>query len=104
MRVLAPLAVVVFAIACLFAISSQGDDAKVASPASETSASSTKSTTSSSDGATKVVTRKTYVVKAGDSFSAIAEQVGVDVDTLQELNPEIDPRALQPGQKLKLKQ
>lgn len=51
----------------------------------------------------KAPAQATYKVKPGDSFAAIAEATGVDVDTLAELNPDVDPRALQPGQKLKLK-
>ncbi len=50
-----------------------------------------------------VPAKATYKVKPGDSFAAIAEETGVDVDKLAELNPDVDPRALQPGQKLKLK-
>lgn len=64
-------------------------------------ATTSKSTT---EGQTKVVVRSSYTVKAGDSFSAIAEKTGVDIGELQRLNPDIDPRALQPGQKLKLKE
>lgn len=45
----------------------------------------------------------TYKVKPGDSFAAIAEKTGVEVNALAELNPDVDPRALQPGQKLKLR-
>ena len=42
--------------------------------------------------------RKTYVVKSGDNLSTIAEQTGVDVDRLTELNPDTDPQALISGQ------
>ena len=47
--------------------------------------------------------KATYRVRPGDSFGSIAEDQGISVETLQELNPDVDPRALQPGQKLKLK-
>lgn len=97
------MAIVVFALACLIVISSQSDDGKVASesasPAASNSSAPSKSVTKVSGP-----TRSVYVVKAGDSFSAIAEKEGVDVDTLSSLNPDVDPRALQPGQKLKLKE
>jgi LysM repeat protein len=101
-RILAPLALVLVALACLVVISSGGDNGPARS-GSESSGSSS-SGSSGAETTTKVVKKSTYTVKAGDSFSAIAESQGVDVDVLQELNPDVDPRALQPGQKLKLKE
>lgn len=44
-----------------------------------------------------------YVVKEGDSLASISESTGVPVETLQELNPDVDPQALQTGQRIKLK-
>ena len=45
---------------------------------------------------------KTYTVRAGDNFGAIAEDTGVSVKELQELNPTVDPQALTVGEKIKL--
>ena len=45
---------------------------------------------------------ETYIVQAGDNPSAIAENCGVDVDDLLELNGIDDPRSLTVGQELKL--
>lgn len=45
---------------------------------------------------------KAYVVKAGDTLSLIADKTGVSLDQIQELNPDVDPNALQTGQRLKL--
>lgn len=47
--------------------------------------------------------RQAYVVKDGDTLTGIAAANGVSVDTIQELNPELDPQALIAGQKLKLR-
>jgi LysM repeat protein len=47
--------------------------------------------------------RKSYTVKAGDSLDAIAIKVKVPKETLLQLNPELDPQALQPGQKIKIR-
>jgi len=47
---------------------------------------------------------KVYVVKQGDTLSAIAMDAGVSVETLQQLNPDVDVQALQPGQRLRLRQ
>ena len=46
--------------------------------------------------------RKTITVRAGDSPSTIAERAGIPLERLLELNPRLDPRALQVGDKLKL--
>ena len=46
--------------------------------------------------------RKTYTVKSGDTPSGIAEKTGVSLETLNELNPELDPQTLAPGQKIRL--
>jgi len=44
-----------------------------------------------------------YVVQEGDTLTAIASENGVAVDRIEALNPDIDPQALIPGQKLKLR-
>lgn len=47
---------------------------------------------------------KVYVVKQGDTLSAIAMKTGVSVEEIQQLNPDIDVQALQPGARLRLRQ
>ena len=47
---------------------------------------------------------KVYVVKQGDTLSAIAMKAGVSVEEIQQLNPDIDVQALQPGARLRLRQ
>jgi len=61
--------------------------------------------TGGSGGATTTVkvTRRTYVVRTGDTLSSISLDTGVSVDRLQQLNPDVDVQALQPGQRLKLR-
>jgi LysM repeat protein len=46
---------------------------------------------------------KTYVVKSGDTLTLIASRTGVSTDQITELNPNLDPQGLQPGQKIKLR-
>lgn len=48
-------------------------------------------------------TRPSYVVKEGDSLSAISQKTGVSLERLEQLNPTLDPLSLVPGQRLKLK-
>jgi LysM repeat protein len=43
-----------------------------------------------------------YVVKPGDTLTVIADKAEVSLETIQRLNPDVDPNALQTGQRLKL--
>jgi len=51
----------------------------------------------------KKKTPKTYTVQSGDTPSGIAEKAGISLAQLEALNPSLDPQALAPGEKLKLK-
>ena len=52
----------------------------------------------------KVAPRKrTYRVKEGDTLTAISDKTGVPTARLIALNPGLDPQALQPGDRLKLR-
>jgi lysozyme len=44
-----------------------------------------------------------YVVKSGDTLSAISARTGVSLPTLETLNPNVNPGALQTGQRLRLR-
>jgi LysM repeat protein len=44
------------------------------------------------------------MVKPGDTLGGIGQKTGVDVETLQSLNPSLDPQALVSGQKIKLRE
>lgn len=46
---------------------------------------------------------KAYVVKSGDTLTAIAHKTGVPVAQILALNPEVDPQILIAGQTLKLR-
>jgi LysM repeat protein len=48
-------------------------------------------------------TPKAYVVKNGDTLTAIAHRTGVSVARIQRLNPGIDPQILISGETLKLR-
>jgi LysM repeat protein len=47
--------------------------------------------------------RRFYRVQAGDTLESIAAQFETDVDVLLELNPNIDPLALNPGQRIRVR-
>jgi len=102
-RLLAPLALIACALAVVVVIggSLAGDD-------STGGFSSTASASTESQGTTATTPQRprqpaNYTIQSGDTLGAIAEETGVPVDTLLELNPEIDPQALIAGQKIKLR-
>jgi LysM repeat protein len=43
-----------------------------------------------------------YVIQSGDTLGAIASKYNTTVDQLLTLNPQIDPSALQPGQRIRV--
>jgi LysM repeat protein len=101
-RFLAPLALVAVAVALWMIVGHSSSDS--GSGSSGTSATEQQAT------ATPTATRKKkpkhprfYTVKPGDTPSGIAEKTGVPLTTIEELNPELDPQALSPGTKLKLR-
>ncbi len=46
---------------------------------------------------------KVYVVKYGDTLTAIAHSTGVSVARIQRLNPTVDPQILRAGEQIKLR-
>lgn len=107
-RLLAPIALVAFVLTLLVVLgaSGGGDDstAPAAPAAGSSSAESTSTQTTTSPAKRKARRRKaTYTVEVGDTLGAIADDTGVSVETIEELNPELDPQALVTGQKIKLR-
>ncbi|MBE2320208.1 LysM peptidoglycan-binding domain-containing protein [Solirubrobacter sp. CPCC 204708] len=98
-RFLAPIALIAFAFA-LYSVVSSDEEPTNSTPASQTATpSATAEKTSKKKKSSKA---KTYTVKSGDTASGIAEKTGVDLETLLELNPDIDASTLSPGQKIRL--
>lgn len=44
-----------------------------------------------------------YRIQEGDTLSAIADETGVSVARIEELNPGLDPQAITPGQTIRLR-
>ncbi|MDQ4048361.1 MAG: LysM peptidoglycan-binding domain-containing protein [Actinomycetota bacterium] len=44
-----------------------------------------------------------YVVKRGDALATISHKTGIPVERLEELNPTVDPLALAPGERIRLR-
>jgi LysM repeat protein len=101
LRLLAPLALVVVAIAVVGVLLSSdsggGDESGRPSAGRTTTAARTQPKRTRA-------TRATYTVKTGDTLGGISEKTGVPIDRLQELNPNLDPQALVSGQKIKLRE
>ena len=100
-RLLAPIALVTSFIALFVVVTSGGSDGETdQGPKATRTESSQKPKTTTTKRPEKV--RRTYIVKPGDTPSGIADSVGISLDTLLELNPDVAPQLLSPGQRLKL--
>ena len=103
LRILAPAALVVFAIVFLVVVSTSGvDDEATKEDAGARQGQRADGKTSSGKPRPRR-RRANYTVKPGDSLGSISEKTGVPIETLEGLNPEIDPQALDAGAKLKLR-
>ena len=103
-RLLAPIALVAFVLA-LFAViagSDAPDDTNGSDESSQSERAGTGTTTS--PGEAPATGNRFYTVKTGDTLAGIAESVGVPIERLQELNPELDPQTLVSGQKIRLRE
>jgi LysM repeat protein len=94
-RLAAPLALLAAAVAIAVVVQASG------------SGSSSDPPTATRTAVTQPVRRartspRFYVVKAGDTLTVIAGKAKVSLETIQRLNPDVDPNALQTGQRLKL--
>ena len=59
--------------------------------------------TDSSKRSRKAVEEGVWIVRSGDTLGRISEQTDVDVDTLIQLNPDLDPQALLEVQRIALR-
>jgi LysM repeat protein len=100
-RFLAPIALVAFALA-LFMIVSNTTGGESEKTGAQGTAEPAQATPKPKAGKKKR-TPKTYTVKSGDTPSGIAVKVNVPLDTILELNPDLDPQTLTPGTKIKLR-
>lgn len=99
-RFLAPLALVAFAVALFLVVTSSSDTETESSP---NRTSETQPAASPAGEGQPRRGRRRYTVKPGDTPSAIAEKTGVPLADILRLNPDLDPQALSPGQRLKLR-
>jgi LysM repeat protein len=97
-RYVAPLALVAFLIVLIVVIGSAGGG-------HSSSASKTRpgATAAAKPAPRPRRPRKYYTVKANDLLSTIASKTGVSADRIQQLNPDLDPQGLFPGERVKLR-
>lgn len=102
-RLLALLALMACGFAVVFVIATSVGDGG-GSGGSQTASETADQASGTTATAPQPRPRANYTVKPGDTLGGIAEQTGVPVETLQLLNPELDPQALISGQKIKLRE
>jgi LysM repeat protein len=49
------------------------------------------------------VSRGVWIVHSGDTLGQISDETRIDIDTLIQLNPDLDPQALLEGQRIALR-
>ena len=103
-RWLAPVAL----ITCAVAVYAVVDNTLLKHDSGSSSSASTQQTTpaksTSKKGAKARKRRRAYVVKSGDTLSAISIKTGVSLATIQRLNPKLDADTLHAGQRVRLSQ
>jgi LysM repeat protein len=103
-RLLAPLALVAFALALFIVVSNTTKDDGDTPAARDASQPAQSTAAPNGDGGKKrKKPPRSYTVKPGDTPSGIAEKVNVPLDQIFELNPDLDPQTLTPGTKIKLR-
>jgi LysM repeat protein len=105
LRLLAPVALVVFGVLFLIVVAAGlGGGSEDKPPSEKADTSTAASTKLNRPKAPKPKQPATYTIKAGDNLGTIAEKTKVPVEKLQELNPELDAQTLVSGQKIKLRE
>lgn len=106
---MAPIALLVALAAVGYVVSSatREDDQGGSSSKSRDSGDGKTSTGTKTSTTPKTTTasaqKSTYTVKSGDTLGVIAEETGVSVAELQELNPDLDPQSLTVGDRIRLR-
>ena len=102
-RVLAPLAFFLAATILILLVNDAIEDGQTpasSAPPTETSPSATQ--TASTGTVASPGKRTYYRIKPGDTLETVANKKDTTVDDLIQLNPNIDPNNLQPGQRIRI--
>jgi LysM repeat protein len=101
-RFLAPLFLAGIVVAIILIVGGSGNSPTKTTPFS-TAGPTTQTKAKGAKAKKPKKASKSYVVKSGDTVAQIALKTGVTSDRLLILNPDLDPNALQVGQKIKLR-
>ena len=106
LRILAPVSVGVFAIAVIAVLIasgalSRGDSGDPPSGQADEPRDRTEGRPGPREGSGGP---PSYTVQAGDTLGSVAEDTGVSVERLQEMNPQLDPQTLNAGQRINLRE
>jgi LysM repeat protein len=101
-RWLAPVALITCAVAVYAVVDNTllKDDSASSSSTGPQQTTTTKTTSKKGSKARK--RRRAYVVKSGDTLSAISIKTGVSMTTIQRLNPKLEADTLHAGQRVRL--
>ena len=106
LRLLAPVAVGVFAVALLVILATSG--ALFGGGAGQSAGSSSPSADREGERSERRRPRRerssSYTIRAGDTLGSIADEKNLSVDKILELNPQLDPQALSAGQRIRLRE
>ena len=101
-RWLAPVALITCAVAVYAVVDNTLLKNDSASSSSDSAQKTTSTKSTSKKGAKTRKRRRAYVVKSGDTLSAISIKTGVSMTTIQRLNPKIQADTLHAGQRVRL--
>jgi LysM repeat protein len=101
-RWLAPVALITCAVAVYAVVDNTLLKNDSASSTSDGTQQTTSTKSTSKKGAKARKRRRAYVVKSGDTLSAISIKTGVSMTTIQRLNPKIQADTLHAGQRVRL--
>jgi LysM repeat protein len=102
-RWLAPVALITCAVAVYAVVDNTllKDDSASSGNGSTQQAKPAKTTSTGKSSKTRK-RRRAYIVKSGDTLSAISIKTGVPLATIQRLNPKLDADTLHAGQRVRL--
>jgi LysM repeat protein len=102
-RWLAPVALITCVVAVYAVVDNTLLKDESASGGNDSTQQAKPSTTPSTGrAAKKSKRRRAYIVKSGDTLSAISIKTGVSLATIQRLNPKLDADTLHAGQRVRL--
>jgi LysM repeat protein len=102
-RFLAPLALLAVALALYLIVDHTLKGSGGSGAATEQRSTATHGAKASAHAKKHKHAKRFYTVKPGDTPSGIAEKTGVPLSTIEQLNPGLNPQALSPGTRLKLR-